>query len=104
VHTGGSATFFLQNGVAGACGTVHLDTDPIAALDVVLYGDTGVQSPHCGQKVQITNTENGKQVTVTVADACPSCNSANSIDLSVGAFTQIATEAEGIVPITWEFL
>jgi hypothetical protein len=27
-----SATFFFQNGVAGACGTVHKDSDLIAAI------------------------------------------------------------------------
>ncbi|KIJ22575.1 hypothetical protein M422DRAFT_276969 [Sphaerobolus stellatus SS14] len=30
-HTG-TATFFFQNGVAGACGTVHKDTDHVVAL------------------------------------------------------------------------
>ncbi len=40
---------------------------------------------------------------VAVADECPSCENANSIDLSVGAFTAIATEAEGMIPITWDW-
>ena len=35
---------------------------------------------------------------MTVADACPTCGDQNDLDLSVGAFTQIATEAEGEVP------
>ncbi|KIJ46576.1 hypothetical protein M422DRAFT_249726 [Sphaerobolus stellatus SS14] len=30
-HTG-TATYFFQNGVAGACGTVHKDTDHVVAL------------------------------------------------------------------------
>lgn len=29
---GSSITYFLQKGVAGACGTVHQDTDLICAL------------------------------------------------------------------------
>lgn len=103
VHSGGFATFFFQNGVAGACGNVNPDSAFIAALDSNLYGDTGKKSPHCGQKVLITNTKNQKQVTVTVADACPTCVNSDSIDLSVAAFEAIATQAEGIVPITWEF-
>ncbi|KDQ60945.1 hypothetical protein JAAARDRAFT_568158 [Jaapia argillacea MUCL 33604] len=94
----GVATFFLQNGQAGACGQVHADSDFIAAIDVARYGDTGVTSPLCGQQVFITNQNNGKSVTVTIADACPTCNNGDSIDLSVGAFTQIATEEEGEVP------
>ncbi|KAG5634372.1 hypothetical protein H0H81_002205, partial [Sphagnurus paluster] len=32
VNSGGFATYFYQNGVAGACGTVHQDTDMIAAI------------------------------------------------------------------------
>lgn len=37
-------------------------------------------------------------MTVQVADDCPTCNNENSIDLSQGAFTQIATIDEGEVP------
>ena len=29
---GSSGTYYYQNGVAGACGNVHQDTDPICAL------------------------------------------------------------------------
>lgn len=102
--TGGVATFFYQNGVAGACGTVHSDSALIAAIDQDRYGDSGNESSLCGKQVEITNTNNGKTVTVTIADDCPTCTNGNSIDLSVGAFTQIATEAEGEVPIKWKFV
>lgn len=104
VNTGGVATFFFQNGVAGACGTVHSDNDIIAAIDQDRYGNSGNSSPLCGKQVQITNLNNQKQVTVTIADDCPTCDNANSIDLSVGAFTSIATEEEGEVPISWFFI
>jgi len=102
--TGGFATFFYQNGVAGACGTVHSDGDLVAAMDSRRYGNTSVKSSLCGKRVQITNPKNNKSVTVTVADACPTCANSNSIDLSVGAFTKIATEAEGMVAIQWKFV
>ena len=53
-------------------------------------------------------------------DECPTCDNGTSLDLSVGAFTQIATEEEGEVcrlplkfisgsnsnikvPISWQF-
>jgi hypothetical protein len=101
VIKGGFATFFTQNNVAGACGTVHKDVDMIAAMNVHRYGDTGVHSPLCGKSVNIRNTKNGKSVTVIVADACPGCPNANSIDLSTGAFGQIAKPEEGMVPIEW---
>jgi len=103
LNTGGLATFFYQNGVAGACGTVHKDSDFIAAIDVERYGDTGRQSSLCGKQVHITNPANGKSVTVTIQDACPTCANGNSIDLSVGAFKQIATEEQGEVKIVWSF-
>ncbi|KXN86882.1 hypothetical protein AN958_09477 [Leucoagaricus sp. SymC.cos] len=97
-QSGGFATFFYQNGNAGACGQVHGDSDFIAAIDADRYGDTGRHSSLCGKRVQIINTKNNKSVTVTIADACPTCKNSNSIDLSVGAFTKIATEEEGEVP------
>lgn len=104
VNTGGFATFFYQNGVAGACGTVHSDNDMIAAIDGDRYGNLSAQSPLCGKQVKLTNANNGKSITVTIADACPTCKNSNSIDLSEGAFKQIATLDEGMVPITWSFV
>jgi expansin (peptidoglycan-binding protein) len=101
---GGVATFFLQNGVAGACGQVHQDSDFIAAMDQQRYGNSGGQSELCGKQVLIFNTDNGQSVTVTVADDCPTCDNANSIDLSEGAFKMLATEVQGEVPIKWQFL
>jgi len=102
--TGGFGTFFYQNGNAGACGTVHADSDFVLAIDANRYGPTGVQSPLCGKQVFIINTDNGKSVTATIADACPTCDNDNSIDMSVGAFTQIAAESTGLIPIKWKFV
>ncbi|TCD64649.1 hypothetical protein EIP91_003809 [Steccherinum ochraceum] len=99
-----SATFFYQKGNQGACGHFNSDDALIAAMDKDRYGYDGNASPLCGKQVEITNTKNGKKVTVTVADDCPTCNNGNSIDLSVGAFTQIATKDDGEVPISWRFL
>jgi expansin (peptidoglycan-binding protein) len=93
-----SATFFYQNGNPGACGTVHSDSDFICAIDQARYGDSGNTSPLCGQQVQITNTDNGKTVTVTIADDCPTCDNSNSIDLSVGAFEAIGDLSTGLLP------
>jgi len=98
VQTGGQGTFFYQNGVAGACGTVHSDNDVIFAMDSAIYSQS-----ICGKSVTITNVANGKSVTGTVADECPTCNNAQSIDMSVGAFTQIAEESTGEIDITWFF-
>jgi rare lipoprotein A (peptidoglycan hydrolase) len=53
--------------------------------------------------VEIINTNNGQSVVVTIADDCPTCNNGNSIDLSTGAFKQLAAFSEGEVPIKWRF-
>jgi hypothetical protein len=103
VHTGGEATFFYQDGNPGACGQVHSDSDFICAMDQDLFGTSGPSSPLCGKQVTITNTANGKTVTVTVADDCPTCSNANSIDLSKAAFDQIGSESDGVLPISWYF-
>lgn len=59
---------------------------------------------HCGKQIKIYRADNpAKSVLVTVADECPSCENQQSIDLSVGAFTQIASEAEGMVSIKWDW-
>jgi rare lipoprotein A (peptidoglycan hydrolase) len=70
----------------------------------VLYGDINAVSSLCGKQVSITNTQNGKSVTVTVVDACPTCQNANSIDLSPAAFDSIADASTGEVPITWSYV
>jgi hypothetical protein len=103
-HTGGHGTFYIQNGVAGACGKVHSDKDYISALDSRTYGDISAKSPHCGKKMLIRNTKNGHTVTVIVADACPTCDNTNSVDLSEAAFEALAPKSDGLIPIEWKFI
>jgi rare lipoprotein A (peptidoglycan hydrolase) len=76
----------------------------VVALALARYGTGSNNAPDCGRKVVVTNDKNGKSVTATVADACPGCKNYNSLDLSVGAFNAIATEAEGVVPISWHYV
>jgi len=104
VYSGGVATFFYQNGNPGACGNYNSDSTPLVAIDTAWWGNTGETSPLCGLSVEITNTQNGKSVTALIQDACPTCENGNSMDLSTGAFDQIADESEGEVPITWQFV
>jgi len=95
----GTATFFYQNGVAGACGNVNSDDAKVVALDSAIYNN----GEYCGKTVVLTNTDTGESVTATVADECPSCESAYSVDLSVGAFTALASESAGVFPLSWYF-
>jgi hypothetical protein len=98
--TGGVGTFYLQNGVAGACGQVNPDSAQICALQTVRYNN----GANCGRQIRITNLNTGGHVVATVADECPTCDNENSVDMSVGTFTAIATEEQGEVPIAWEFI
>ena len=54
-----SATFFSQNGVAGACGTVHADSDFITAI-----GMTRTPFSVTLQKIEISTSQT-KAVTET---------------------------------------
>ncbi|CCA77983.1 related to expansin family protein-Laccaria bicolor [Serendipita indica DSM 11827] len=102
VYTNAWATYFWQGGNAGACGIYHADSDLIAALDTRMFGtDYSRPSSWCGRRVRVTNTQNGKTVDVVIQDACPTCDTSTSLDLSHGAFLAIAQESEGHVPITW---
>lgn len=59
---------------------------------------------NCGKQIKIYRADDpSKSVLVTVADECPTCENKQSIDLSVGAFTAIASEAEGMVSIKWDW-
>lgn len=104
VMTGGFATYFTQDGRAGECGQSHSDSDKVIAIATNGWWsdyEYSSSSPYCGKYITLTNTNNGKSVTAMVADACPSCEAKNSLDLSLGAFAEIATEVDGMVPITW---
>ena len=130
--TGGHATFYSQNGLPGDCGVFHPDSSFIAALRTSIsfasgvtsqqiatadhcdylililaesarYGPSSQASPNCGRSITLTNTNNAKSVTVTVADLCVTCSNMNDLDLSIGAFLQIATLADGDVPIVWHY-
>ncbi|VDB89641.1 unnamed protein product [Peniophora sp. CBMAI 1063] len=102
VQTGGYATYYYQYGGYGACGSINPDSAIIVALQSQRY-----DSSLCGQTVSITNSNNGITIQATIADNCPGCGgNANSLDLSVGAWTAIGrSEADGSqVPITWTLI
>jgi len=105
VHTDGKATFFYQQGQAGECGQVRSDSEMLIAIDKSWWPDyeTNSESSLCGKWIEVTNTENGKSVEAEVVDVCPTCVSDNSLDLSTGAFDQIASENTGTVSITWKW-
>ncbi|KAG9049681.1 hypothetical protein FS837_009445 [Tulasnella sp. UAMH 9824] len=102
-HTG-HGTWYTQNGVAGACGKKHPDSALIGAMNFQLYGNVDKVSSVCGKKVLITNKKNGKQVTITLEDACPSCKGKGDIDLSTGAFKKLDSLGTGLIDIEWTYV
>ena len=77
-----------------------MELDLTSISETKLYGDLSSRSSNCGRKIELTNTNNGKSVSVVVADACPTCLHEDDLDLSFAAFTSIATVEEGEVPST----
>lgn len=94
----GQATFYSQGGAAGSCGNVNSDSAFIVAVNAAQVNG----GSHCGQTVQIKNTQNGRTITAKVADTCPGC-SYGSLDLSMGAFGALGDYDQGVLPITWSF-
>ncbi|GAA5965843.1 hypothetical protein JCM8115_003023 [Rhodotorula mucilaginosa] len=101
VYSGGLATFFYQNGVAGNCGKVNSDDTLLVALPTATYAG----GSHCGQYVEITRSDTGKKIKALVADSCPTCNNDSCLDLSWGAFSALGgTQSMGVFDITWQFV
>ncbi|PWN37690.1 barwin-like endoglucanase, partial [Meira miltonrushii] len=96
----GKGTYFMQNGVAGACGAVHKDSDFIVALQTAEYAN----GAHCGKQIKIMNKANKKTATATVADECPTCVSQYSVDFSQGLFESMAALSTGEIDIEWGFV
>ena len=55
-----------------------------------------------GTKLKVTNKENGKSVTVRVTDRGGFTKLGRIIDLSKGAFSQIASTSKGIITVLVE--
>ena len=75
-----------------------------AAAATHLYDD-GI----CGACAEITDSGNGKKVTVMVTDECPAASNpthcysgSNHLDISVNAFTQLEAQSVGVFNITWK--
>lgn len=96
----GIGTWFTQNGVAGACGKVHSDSDHVVALETSEYAN----GANCWRTISITDTKSGKSSTGLVADECPSCGANKNIDLSVGLFKEFDILNTGEIHVEWKFV
>lgn len=98
----GRGTIYYQMGAAGSCGAVHGDGDYIVALGPNYM--KGPKSPYCGRRISAKNTSNGKTVTVTVADTCPTCGPGD-IDFALGPWNALTNNASpGVFPLSWYVL
>ncbi|GAA6042756.1 hypothetical protein JCM8097_007460 [Rhodosporidiobolus ruineniae] len=91
----GTATWFTQNGAAGSCGNYNSDSTYLVAMSASM-----MNSGMCGKTVRITNTKTGSSISAIVQDTCPGC-AYGSLDLSVGAFSALASTSDGVFPISW---
>ncbi|KOS22526.1 hypothetical protein ESCO_001955 [Escovopsis weberi] len=106
----GLATVYNQFGAYGSCGQIHSDKDFIAAITPSWQG-SGYPPKYCGRKMVVTNTGSndgvggaGKSTIVTIADTCPGCSTADSIDLSFGAWNYLTNNAPpGTFNVQWNF-
>ncbi|KAL7932850.1 expansin-like protein [Trichoderma chlorosporum] len=106
----GTGTVYDQDNTPGSCGQTHSDNDLIVALTPSWQGN-GFPPKYCGRKVVIQNTGSndgvggaGNTITAVVADTCPGCRSADSIDLSHGAWNTLTNFAPfGTIDIEWHF-
>ncbi|KAL0579486.1 hypothetical protein V5O48_002528 [Marasmius crinis-equi] len=90
----GDATWYQPNGGFGACGAPSQNSDLVVALPQGQY-DGGKK---CWKHLDVAYKN--KHVDVTVVDLCPGCGP-NDIDLSEGAFQQLASLGTGRIKVDW---
>jgi expansin (peptidoglycan-binding protein) len=96
VHEG-EATYYAADG-SGNCSFPADPGDPrVAAMNDADYA----QSAACGACVAVDGPDG--TITVRIVDRCPGCPRGD-IDLSEGAFPQIAAKELGRVPISWRYV
>ncbi|KAF8164347.1 RlpA-like double-psi beta-barrel-protein domain-containing protein-containing protein, partial [Mycena galopus ATCC 62051] len=101
-------TFYTPNGGVGACShsiktSAHAvalaSAQPFSHALVLAPGDNG--GTHCGKKIKVQY--NGKSVIAKVVDLCPGCPS-EGLDLTRGAFKELAKPAVGVIEANWHFV
>lgn len=107
VYTG-DGTFYSPSVGLGSCGQQYQDTDLVAALAATSMQAYNPGNPNnnplCGYKVKVWNNANpSTTVTVAIVDTCPGCAGQYDLDLSPGAFNQLADPSVGRIKISWEF-
>ncbi|MCJ1402156.1 hypothetical protein MMC11_005375 [Xylographa trunciseda] len=96
----------------GACGVTSSSTDNIVALSHFLFDSQSVgtnpnANPLCGLIIRAERFDEQvnamRSVDLTVVDRCTGC-APTDLDVSPGAFDQLADPAKGRVDVTWAWL
>ncbi|MCJ1333233.1 hypothetical protein MMC10_009927 [Thelotrema lepadinum] len=96
----------------GACGVTSSDTDDIVSVSHLLFdsestGSNPNANPLCGLKIRAERLDESvnaqRSVDLTVVDRCVGCQ-ATDLDVSPGAFQQLADMSLGRVTVTWAWL
>lgn len=90
----------------GACGTWTQNSDLVCAVSHVIYDAAALSTnpndnPLC--KLRLRLWHDGKSVDVQVVDRCDGCETTD-IDVSPGAFQELANLEKGRVPLTWQLI
>jgi expansin len=92
----------VQDGIAtyyDATGAGNCSFDPTGDLNVAaMNAEQYARSAACGECVRVEGPKG--VVTVRIVDQCPECQRGH-LDLSREAFAQVATLADGRVPVRW---
>lgn len=90
-----------ENGIAGACGLLSLDTDLVVGLPLEYYDSmTGTVSPFCGTYISITNLDSSTNATV-VARVADASQVKGALALSVATYRALdgdATDLRASIP------
>ncbi|KAJ7685011.1 RlpA-like double-psi beta-barrel-protein domain-containing protein-containing protein [Mycena polygramma] len=90
---------FYSTGL-GACGGYNSDSDFIVALNQQTFGYS-YPSQYCYKMISMTY--NGKTTQAQITDSCPGCP-VGGLDLSPGLFSFFASQDEGVIYGSWEFV
>ncbi|KAI9594318.1 RlpA-like double-psi beta-barrel-protein domain-containing protein-containing protein [Syncephalis fuscata] len=97
----GDGTFYNMEGGYTACGEKHSDNEAYAAIAPSWFTAADPNKDPMCKKCALVSGPKG-QVKVHINDICPPC-ARDSIDMTPGAFNQIADPSQGRVPISWDF-
>ncbi|CZT51103.1 related to extracellular cellulase CelA/allergen Asp F7-like, putative [Rhynchosporium secalis] len=99
VVSGGNATFYGGNIGGGHCSFTTMGRIPNGMFGTAFSGQVWNHGGMCGSCLKVTR--GSKSITVMVVDECPECDQKH-LDLFKDGFLKLGTEAEGIIPISYE--